>query len=338
MFSGDFTRIGVNYRDLHHFHGIYREGRFFFATPPARRCIVAERVGLLLARLAVFTALAIENSQILLSDAIFGLSGNSDGQPLIAHPEGERMLAWIVRNTLVAVAFSVSGFAQCHAQQSIKAEPLWCPPVWEWPSPLWADPESVPNGFFIQVGSRVFHTCTGPKTLAPVGERVMRLIFNHNMVPDLVPDVIATLTVSDRLGRDDWLPLMLRNQVPTGTRIFGGVRYREYDTRGLEGDDRLYSSFFVYEAVLNPSALEMPAHAVTCPDKIRNVSGANACFVHVFYQDIRANIMVAGDGLGLRPIPRDSFPAIARDMNRVLRMGDVTESLRESQGTYRFVE
>ena len=156
----------------------------------------------------------------------------------------------------------------------------------------------------------------------------MRLLFNPRKVAGLRYDAsMSTLTISDLVPSDKWLENMLRYEVQVGTRVFGGLTYREYDYFELEGADRLLSSMFVYDPLLNKENLKMPPHALDCGDASRRPNGGETCFVFVFYKDIRATTQFIGDAQGLAPIPREKFPEIAQDMWRALQTADVTDQL-----------
>jgi len=183
-----------------------------------------------------------------------------------------------------------------------------------------------PDGALIAVGTRVFRVCRG--TVSPHGERTMRLLFNPRKVEGLRYDAsMSTLSVSDVVVGDEWLKIMLRYQIQVGTRVFGGIKYREYDHFELEGEDRLLSSLFIYDPFLNGANVDMPPHALDCGDASRRPNGGETCFVFVFYKGIRADTMFIGDAPGLAPVPREKFPEIAQDMWRALKKADVTDQL-----------
>lgn len=201
----------------------------------------------------------------------------------------------------------------------------WCAPDAPWVPNLYQ-----PDGALIAVGTRVFRVCAS--AVSPHGERTMRLLFNPRKVDGLRYDVsISTLTLSDLAKSEKWLEIMLRSQIRVGTRAFGGVTYQEYDYSELKGEDRLFSSLFIYDPALNHTTTELPPHAITCGDKNKRPNRGKTCFVFVFYKDMRANSMFIGDAPGLAPIPREKFPEIAQDMWRALATADVTDQLDEFQ-------
>ena len=162
----------------------------------------------------------------------------------------------------------------------------------------------------------------------PPGQRVMRLLFNPRRVEGLQYDAsMSNMVINDRVSGDKWLNFMLRFHIRIGTRVFGGVRYQEYDYSELTGVAGLIHSVFVYDPLLNSGNVELPPHAIDCGDKSKRPNGQLMCHVFVFYKGIRADTRFFGDAPGQAPIPREKFPEIAQDMWRALQTADVTDQL-----------
>lgn len=226
---------------------------------------------------------------------------------------------------LLGFAFIASSALSAHADEPIKSDPSWCSSPESWPTPNWGNPDLVPDGGLVRVGTRIFRTCTSPHN--PDGWRVIRLALNPALIPEtLNRHAWLTLSVSDIQPRGEWLPAMLRDRIAVGTRVFGGATYREY--RHWEHVEVEHSiRMFVYEPGLNPGLVAQPDHAISCRDRSRRNGAPVTCFVFVFHEDIRASIMMIGDGEGFPPLPRHEFPRIARDMQEVLHIADVTARL-----------
>lgn len=231
-------------------------------------------------------------------------------------------MRWIL--TIILFAGSLLGATQSRADDLAADREIWCPQV--------ADADLSPHGALVQVGSRVFRTCEKP--VSPLGERGISLDIGENFVPGLVHNrVLRTLSVSDRSSGEEWWVNMLRNKEPVGMRVFGGVSYREYDHEEATAETKDLSSFFVYEPGLNSGNLHYPPHAIDCADKSIRESGTHTCFLFVFYWDVRARVMLIGDGRNFLPLPREDFPEMILDMERALIASDVTDratSLRET--------
>lgn len=121
-------------------------------------------------------------------------------------------------------------------------------------------------------------------------------------------------------------------------RVFGGVSYREYDHEEATAETKDLSSFFVYEPGLNSGNLHYPAHAISCGDKSIRESGTHTCFLFVFYWDVRARVMLIGDGRNFPPIPREDFPEMILDMERALMASDVTDRAAKLRETIPFFD
>jgi hypothetical protein len=197
----------------------------------------------------------------------------------------------------------------------------WCAPDAPWVPNLYQ-----PDGALIVVGTRIFRVCKG--AVNPQGERAMRLLFNPRKVEGLRYDAsMRDMVISDSVSSDQWLEIMLRSHIVVGTRVFGGVTYKEYDYSELIGAAGLLHSKFVYEP--HPNDGDIPNHVIDCGDKSKRLNGQLMCGVFVFYKGMRAHTYFIGGVPGLVPIPRDKFPEIAQDMLRALQTADVTDQLDE---------
>ncbi|WP_152968431.1 hypothetical protein [Gemmobacter sp. LW-1] len=227
-------------------------------------------------------------------------------------------MRYLLSSVLIALSTHTA-----YAEELLRADQPWCPSVANWRVPEWGDPDLVPDGGLVRVGARIFRSCTSPHSSSEA-PRIIRLTLNPALIPKtLNRHAWPTLTLSDLLPGGEWLPSMLRSYVAVGTRMFGGTIYREYrhqESVKVEHSNRI----FVYEPTLNPNLDPEPDHAISCPDKGRSAGLSVTCFVFVFHEGIRASIMMIGDGEGFPPVPRHEFPQIARDMQQVLFIADVT--------------
>lgn len=232
-----------------------------------------------------------------------------------------------MKNLLLCSIIALSAFS-AYAEETVDSDVPWCPTDANWAMPV--TPDLVPDGGLVRVGTRVFRSCNSPHST--VGRRVVRLTLNPAMMPETLTHHVGTahfvsdVIVSDSLPRGEWMPSMLRGHVAVGTRTFGDLTYRAY-TPEILLDVAHGSRTFVYEAGLNPLGGRQPDHAIQCPDQSKIKGSSLRCDVFVFHEDIRAHTTVIGDGIDFPPLPRQEFPQIARDVQAVLDLADVTSRL-----------
>ena len=232
---------------------------------------------------------------------------------------------------LLGFTLIILSASSAHADDLASSDFPWCPPVESWSISNWGSPDLLPNGGLVTVGERTFRSCTSPHNLE--GPRIVRLTINPMLISkSLNRHAWTTLTLSDALPRGKWKSVILSGYIAVGKRIFGDITYREYRHRELVEVEHS-TRIFVYEPGLNAGHDQQPDHAITCPDRSPREGGGVTCFVFVFYEDIRASIMMIGDGREFLPLPRNEFSQIARDMIEVLRISDVTGRLSSFKGT-----
>lgn len=185
----------------------------------------------------------------------------------------------------------------------------------------------APNGVIVRMGDEYYRTCG---SWSDKGLRWRRFLLKMN--PALVPDLFSTfpptsLTINENIEGLDRMARATNLKPRRGTRVFGGVEYRSFESETLGPNGKPNAGTYIYHSK-GPDD-EVPTHWVSCNGWGHyNELHSLFCHVHVSKGDVTANLMLIGNkDRGYAFV--DHFAKFAQDIERTLDVANVTEKIEE---------
>ena len=196
------------------------------------------------------------------------------------------------------------------------------------------DEPFAPDGVILRVGESYFRTCG---TWTDGNWRQFLLDINPGLIPDLhssySPSNLRVVENSDGRHR---MEASIGGRTDTGTRTFGGVTYRSFESEARGPNGRRNAGTYIF--VPDPADVAgIPEHWVTCDGWGRIRSDTLTCSVWVDRGDVVGSLLFIGsDDRGFAFI--DHLPWFAQDIVRVLDIADVTDDLADFEGRIEIVD